>query len=83
MRVPSPDITKALLAELKTLREKHAQFQARVKTADNAARARDDEARKKIKVLMQRIVLLENDLKDAKESMEVPISSQFVYMVVS
>ena len=71
MRVSNPDITKALVAELKALRERHLEFQTRVKAADKAARARDEAARKENATLIQRIVSLEGELKQAKESIEV------------
>ena len=71
MRVSNPDITKALVAELKALRERHLEFQTRVKAADKAARACDEAARKENATLIQRIVSLEGELKQAKESIEV------------
>ena len=71
MKVFSPDFTNALIAELKALRERHIQFQTRVKEANEAARARDEEARKRNAILAGRIVALEKELKHAKESIEV------------
>ena len=71
MRASAPDITRALVNELKTLREKHQQFQTRVKAADKAARARDEQARKENAILTQRITGLEDELKHAKASIEV------------
>ena len=71
MKVPSPDVTKALVAELKALKEKHLQFQTRVNVADRAARTRDEETRKQNTALAQRIEGLETGLKEAKESIEV------------
>lgn len=71
MKVSSPDITRALVAELTALRERHVQFQTRVKAANEAARARDEEARKQNAILTERIVELERELKQAKESIEV------------
>ena len=67
MRVSSTDISKALLSELKALREKHQQFQTRVKAAEKAARTRDEQARKQNEILMQRVL----DLKEAIDSIEV------------
>ena len=72
MRVSSSaDISKALLTELKALREKHQQFQTRVKAAEKAARTRDEQARKQNEILMQRVLDLKNDLKEAIDSIEV------------
>ena len=72
MQVPSPssDITKALVCELKTLRERHTQLQSRVKAVNEAARARDEEARKQNALLTERIISLEKELRRAKESLE-------------
>ena len=61
-------ITKALVAELKALRDRHIQFQTRVKAANEAARTRDEEARKQNTSLTERIIELEKELKHAKES---------------
>ena len=74
MRISSPEVTRALVAELKSLREKHLQFQARVKEADKAARVRDEETRKKNEFLTERIIGLENDLDRARQSIEVCLS---------
>ena len=71
MKVSNPDITKALIAELKALRDRHIQFQTRVKAASEVARARDEEARKQNVILTERITALERELKQAKESIEV------------
>ena len=71
MKVASPDITKVLVAELKALRERHIQFHTRVKVANEAARARDEEARKQNTILTERIIELERELKHARESIEV------------
>ena len=71
MKVSNPDITKALVAELKALRDRHIQFRTRVKAASEVARARDEEARKQNVILTQRITELERELKQAKESIEV------------
>ena len=71
MTVATPDITKALVNELKTLRGRYTQFQTRVKVANEAAHARDKEARKQNAILTQRITALEKELKVAKESIEV------------
>ena len=71
MKVPTPDITKALVAELEQLRDKYRQLQSRVRTADEAARDRDESARKQNAVLTQRITGLEIELSQAKESIEV------------
>ena len=68
---PTIDIAGVLLAELKVLREKHRQFQDRVKTADEATRECDEEARQQNVALKDRIVLLESQLKQAKEAIEV------------
>ena len=73
MKLASPDITKALLTEPKALRDRHVQFQTRVKAANEAARVRDEEAQKQNAILIQRIVVLEKELKQAKESIEVCI----------
>ena len=75
MKVASPDITKALVAELKALRDRHIQFQTRVKAANEAARERDTEARNQNNILTERIVKLERELKQAKESIEASISN--------
>ena len=71
MTVPTPDITKALVGELKALRGHYTQFQTRVKAANEAARARDEEARKQNAILTGRITALESELKAAKESIKV------------
>ena len=71
MKLAGADITNALVNELKALRDKQLQFQARVKTANEAARVRDEEAQKQNAILIQRIVELENELKQANESIEV------------
>ena len=71
MKVPSPDIIKSLVAELKALRERHLQFQTRTKAANESARARDEEARAQNALLTERIIGLETELKQAKESIEV------------
>ena len=73
MKLSNPDITKALVAELKALRERHIHFQTRVKAANEAARTRDEEARKQNALLAERIIELEKELKLAKESIEVCI----------
>ena len=79
MKFPSPDITKALLAELKALSERHAQFQKRVKAANETALARDQEARKQNVILTERIIGLERELKQAKESIEVYSISVYLW----
>ena len=71
MMVPGPGIAKALLDELKTLRDRHVQFHTRVKAATETALARDEEVRKQNAVLKQRIIALESELKEAKGSIEV------------
>ena len=71
MKVSSLDITKALVTELRELRERYIQFQTRVKAANEAARSRDEEARKQNAILTERIVELEKDLKEAKKSINV------------
>ena len=70
----SSDITTALLAQLKALRDKHLQFQARVKSADQAVRERDEETRTQITILTERIVTLEKELEQAKNWIEVRAS---------
>ena len=70
MNVPSPDIAKTLLTELKALRDRHVQFQTRVKATNDAARTRDEEAHKQNVILTERIITLENELKQARESIE-------------
>ena len=74
MSVSTPDVIKALLTELKTLKGRYGQFQARVKIENAAARARDEEARKQNTVLTQRITELEGELNRAKELIEVGLS---------
>ena len=64
-------ITKAIVAELKALRDRYIQFQTRVKAANETARARDEEAQKQNAILKERIASLETDLKQAKESIKV------------
>ena len=59
------------MLELEQLRDKYLQFQTRVKTADEAARARDDETRKQNVDLKQRVAGLEIELNQAKESIQV------------
>ena len=71
MKVSSPDITKALVAELKVLRDRHLQLQTRAKAANEATRVRDEEARAQNALLTQRITGLETELKQARESIEV------------
>ena len=71
MRVPTPDITKALVLELEQLRDKYLQLQTRVKTANETARARDEQTRKQNVDLKQRVVGLEIELSQAKESIQV------------
>ena len=66
MKFPSPDITKVLLAELNALKERHSEFQKRVRAANEAALARDKEARKQNVLLTDRIIGLEKELKQAK-----------------
>ena len=75
MKISGPDITKVLVAELKALRDRHTQFQTRVKAANKAARARDEEARKQNAILTQRVIELETELKQAKGSLEVCLSA--------
>lgn len=75
MKIPGPDITKALVAELKALRDRHTQFQTRVKAATKAAHTRDEEARKQNAILTQRVIELEAELKQAKESIEACLSA--------
>ena len=65
------DIASALLSDLKGLQEKHRHFQVRFKSAEQAARARDEKTCNQNAALTHRIVELEEQLKDAKESMEV------------
>ena len=71
MTLPSSDITKALAAELNAVKERYIQFQTRIKAANEAARARDEEARQQNAILTERIINLERGLKQAKESIEV------------
>ena len=71
MKVSPLDITKALIAELEALGERHLQFQTRVEAANEAACASDEEARKQNAILTERIIELERELKQAKESIEV------------
>ena len=75
MKAPTTEITRALLAELKALREKHQEFQTRVKAADKTAREWDEEARKQNGALTLRITELEKQVKDAKESIKVTVCS--------
>ena len=70
----SSDITTALLAQLKALRDKHLQFQARVKSADQAVRERDEETRTQITILTERIATLEKELERAKSWIDVRAS---------
>ena len=77
MKAPTTEITRTLLAELKALREKHREFQTRVKAADKTARERDEEARKQNEALTLRIAELEKQLKDAKESIEVAMHTLY------
>ena len=77
MRVSNSDITKSLVAELKSLRERHLQFRTRVKEADRAARIRDDTARKHNEALTQRVISLEHNLREAKDSIKV-LSGPFI-----
>ena len=71
MTVPTLDFTKALVNELKTLRDRYIQFQTRVKVANSSARARDEDARRQNAILAEKISVLESELKVAKESIEV------------
>ena len=71
MKVSNLNITKALLSELKALRERYVQFQTRIEAANEAARSGDEEARKQNALLTERIIELEKELKLAKESIEV------------
>ena len=68
---PSIDFLDIFLAELRKLREKHTHFKARIKSANEAARECDEEARKQNTALKERIVSLENQLKQSKEAIEV------------
>ena len=83
MTGPGPDISKTLLTELEALRDRHVQFQTRVKVANDAARTRDEEARKQNVMLTERIITLEKELKQARESIEACVSSYSVWMTLS
>ena len=74
MRVSTPDITKILVLELEQLLDKYKKYQTRVKTADEAARARDEESRKQNATLTERILGLEIELNQARDSIEVWIT---------
>ena len=76
----SLDITTALVAELKALKERHIQFQTRLKAANEAARTRDEEARKQNAILSERIIKLESELKHAKESIKVRATPFLFYL---
>ena len=71
MGVSTPDITKAVVLELEQLRDKYLQFRTRVKTADEAARAQDEETCKQNVELKQHIAGLEVELNKAREFIEV------------
>ena len=74
MKLANPDLIDALGSELKTFRERHLQFQTRITAANEAARTRDEEARKQNSRLTERIIELEKVLKITKESIEVSCS---------
>ena len=71
MVISPPDITTALVTQLNALRDKHLRFRSRVRVASKAAHERDEESRKQNKILTDRIVALEGELNQVKESIEV------------
>jgi len=69
--LPRANVTKALLAQLKNLREKHQQFRTHVKSAEAAVRAREEEVRKQNAALTQRVVELEKQLEQERGKNQV------------